>query len=546
MAAGPRLELTWPNKDRFLLVPKDDQGKPVWVERDHPAAHEVRLTREIATVGEVGPDPHADNTVFIGDSLDALRVMAEVPEYAATYRGKVKLIYADPPFNTGQTFTHYDDWMEHSVWLSFMRERLLLMRDLLAADGSVWIHLDDAEVHRMRCLMDEVFGADNFVAQVVWEKSYTRENRTDVSTTHEYLLLFVKSKVRWKTVRNVLPATDEQLARYTNPDDDPRGPWMSQPLHAKAEAGRRAAQFYDIETPAGRVVSPPPGTCWRVTRPRYDELVADGRLYFGQEGSAVPRVKKFLTEVQTGLVPTALWPYEEVGTSGTGKAEIQAVAPARQPFSTPKPERLLERVIHIASNPGDLVLDPFAGSGTTAAVAHKMGRRWATIELSPDTVDTFVKPRLSKVVEGDDAGGVTEHHNWIGGGGFRVVAVEPSLFEVGPGGMVLLRDDISSDDLARAMCGQLRFAYTPGDAPLVGRRGRMRLAVLSGVIGEEEMDDLLGHLDEAERLTVVAAGFLPGAADHLGSKSKGSRALKVPRDVLTATLRRTQRDGEAS
>ena len=176
MPAGPRLELTWPHKDEFLLVPKDDDGKPVWVSRDHPAAHEVRLTRGVAEVGEVTEgDPYSDNTVFVGDSLDALRVMCEVPEYAQRYRGKVKLVYIDPPFNTGQTFTHYDDWMEHATWLSFMRERLLLIRDLLAPDGSVWVHLDDAEAHRMRCLLDEIFGAQNFIARLVWEKTRAHE-----------------------------------------------------------------------------------------------------------------------------------------------------------------------------------------------------------------------------------------------------------------------------------------------------------------------------------------------------------------------------------
>jgi adenine-specific DNA-methyltransferase len=176
--ASTRLELTWPNKDKFLLVPKDADGKPVWVDHDHPAAHEVRLsdfTQVYGTVAEA--DPFADNLMFTGDSLDVLRILSRVPEYAKHYRGKVKLVCIDPPFNTGQTFTHYDDWMEHSTWLSFMRDRLLLIKDLLAADGSVWVHLDDAEVHRMRCLMDEVFGADNFVATIflAWTPTFLVE-----------------------------------------------------------------------------------------------------------------------------------------------------------------------------------------------------------------------------------------------------------------------------------------------------------------------------------------------------------------------------------
>jgi hypothetical protein len=170
-----RLELVWPGKDKFLLVPKDVDGKPVWVERDHPAASEVRLTDVTGSVGEVPNEPFNANLLFTGDSLDVLRVLTEVPEYRSRYRGKVKLVYIDPPFNTGQAFEHYDDWMEHSTWLSFMRERLLLIRELLAPDGSVWVHLDDAEQHRMRLLMDEVFGPANFIANVVWQKAYQPE-----------------------------------------------------------------------------------------------------------------------------------------------------------------------------------------------------------------------------------------------------------------------------------------------------------------------------------------------------------------------------------
>jgi adenine-specific DNA-methyltransferase len=231
--AGPRLELTWPHKDDFLLVPKDDDGKPVWVPREHPAANEVRLTSFIDEVGDVDDrDPHLDNTLFIGDSFDAMRVMCEVPEFAARYRGKVKLIYADPPFNTGQTFTHYDDWMEHATWLSFMRDRLMLMKDLLAPDGSLWMHLDDAEVHRMRCLMDEVFGASNFVATVVWQKVHSSKNSArQLSIDQDYIHIYAKNGGTWTPTP--LPRSDGMNARYGNPDNDLRGPWMSDNLTAR-------------------------------------------------------------------------------------------------------------------------------------------------------------------------------------------------------------------------------------------------------------------------------------------------------------------------
>ena len=435
--AGPRLELTWPHKDEFLLVPKDDDGRPVWVPRDHPAAHEVRLTTPVAAVGGVGADPYADDTVFVGDSLDALRVMCEVPEYAERYRGKVKLVYIDPPFNTGQTFTHYDDWMEHSVWLSFMRERLLLIRELLAPDGSVWVHLDDAEVHRMRCLLDEVFGSSGFIGTVVWENFYGRSNAAAISPSQNYILVYSpQSKERWKYTRNLLPRQGASLSKYSNPDDDPRGPWRSGPIFASEE--RHEGLMYEVETPSGRKIRPPRGSHWRMSKDDYEKMSEEGRIIYGSSGTGAPAIKLFLSEVQDGLVPRSLWPHVEVGHSQEGKREIQALFPAVEPFATPKPERLLERVIHIATDPGDIVLDCFGGSGTTAAVAHKMGRRWATVELSPATVADFVVPRLTKVVEGTDPGGITEAVGWAGGGGFRVVEVEPSLYEVGPGGLRLL------------------------------------------------------------------------------------------------------------
>ena len=529
--SGVRLELTWPHKDEFLLVPKDEDGKPVWVDRDHPAAHEVRLTRETSAVGTFdSSDPHLDNTIFVGDSLDAMRVMCEVPEFAERYAGKVKLIYADPPFNTGQTLTHYDDWMEHATWLSFMWDRLMAMKDLLAPDGSIWVHLDDAEVHRMRCLMDEVFGADYFIGTIIWQKSDTvRNDARRFSTAHDYILVY--GPPDWLV--NRLPRPESMNAVYKNPDNDPRGPWLPGTL---ISPGFRASGDFEVITPGGATHRAPVGTSWRVPRSTFDDLLADNRIWFGAKGTAAPQRKLFLSEAKDRVVDT-VWDVKEVGGNRQSKAEIKKLFPGEVPFSTPKPERLLERIIHIASNEGDLVFDPFAGSGTTAAVAQKMGRRWATSELSLENVDQFVAPRLAKVVEGEDLGGITEPVGWEGGGGFRTVVVEPSLYEVSADGMVFLRDDVSAEDLARAMAGQMRFTYTPEAAPFCGKRGRMLLAVVPGVVGVEEIDDLVAKLPENTRLTLAAGALLPGAADHLAKVSRGSRALKIPRDVLTRTLR---------
>lgn len=526
-----RLELTWPNKDKFLLVPKDQDGKPVWVDPDHPAAREVRLSDFGNSYGDVNEaDPYADNLMFCGDSLDVLRILAEVPEYARHYRGKVKLVYIDPPFNTGQTFTHYDDWMEHSTWLSFMRDRLLLIKELLSADGSVWVHLDDVEQHRMRCLMDEVFGAENFVATLVWQKKTSRDNRAAFSSAHDYLSVYSASP-RWRESRNRLADTGD----YSNPDNDPRGPWRSVPMTAQA-GHATASQFYTLTSPTGVQHEPPSGRCWTYTKERFQQLVADGRVYWPKGGDGKPRLKRY-PEDSEGLVPFTIWPADEVGDNPTAVREIRSLFGAAEAFSTPKPERLLERVIHIGSNPGDIVLDCFGGSGTTAAVAHKMGRRWVTAEILLDTVTTFTSPRLQKVVAGEDAGGITDSVGWAGGGGFREVAVAESMYELTPIG-VMLADWATNGRFARAVAGQLGFEWqSKKHAPFCGVRGRMRLAVFDGAVGVEEARDVVASLGEKERVTIVAKVVLEGVEEFLAENSRGSRVKKAPRDLLSGKTR---------
>lgn len=391
-----------------------------WVNKNQAkeVTHEVpyHLLRQEAVYGDA-----SENLLIQGDNLLALKAL--IPFYA----GRVKCIFIDPPYNTQSAFEHYDDKLEHSQWLSMMYPRLALLRELLAEDGSIWVTIDDNEAHYLKVLMDEIFGRNNFVANVFWQKTPTRENRTDVSAVHDHVLLFAKKREIWKDIRNALPASDSQLDRFTNPDNDPRGPWASLPAHAKAEKGRRQAQFFTVITPSGRTVDPPPGRCWLYTEPRFKEVVADNRIWFGADGTNVPRVKKFLSEVQSGLVPSTLWIYQEVGTNGQAKAEVVRLFPGETPFSTPKPEALLSRIIHIATNPGDLVLDSFLGSATTAAVAHKMGRRFIGIEMG-DHARTHCIPRLEKVIEGEQ-GGISEAVSWQGGGGFRFCTLGEAAFD---------------------------------------------------------------------------------------------------------------------
>ena len=366
-------------------------------------------------------DADSENLLIQGDNLDALKAL--LPYYA----GRVKCIAIDPPYNTQSAFQHYDDNLEHSTWLSLMYPRLELLRDLLTEDGSIWVFIDDNESHYLKVVMDEVFGRKNFVANIVWQKSHTRENRTDISTIHDSVLLFAKEREIFKNTRNALPSSTSQLERYTNPDNDPRGAWASLPAHAKAEKGRRQAQFFTITTPSGRTIDPPPGRCWLYTEDRFREMVADNRIWFGVEGGNAPRVKKFQSEVQAGLVPSTIWLHSEVGTTGTAKAELTQLFPGETPFSTPKPEGVIQRIVHIATNPGELVLDSFLGSGTSAAVAHKMGRRWIGIELGDHAV-THCVPRLKKVVDGEQ-GGISEAVGWKGGGGFRFCRLGPPIFD---------------------------------------------------------------------------------------------------------------------
>ncbi len=526
-----RLTLTWANKDRALL--SHGEAGYEWVDRDDPRAREVRLLDEVGRVGKVAGDA-TDNLLIRGDSLDALRALVHTPELAAEYRGKVKLVYIDPPFNTGQAFEHYNDSLEHSVWLGMMRERLVLIKELLSPEGSVWVHLDDAEMAYCKVLMDEIFGRQNFVATVVWQKSYTRENRTAVSTSHDSILVFAPLGQEWKLVRNSLPNSDAQLARYVNPDNDPRGPYKPTPMHAKAEKGRRQSQFYTITTPSGRLVDPPPGRCWLFTEPRYQEVLAEGRVYFGKSGDGVPTLKKFLSEVQAGLVPNTWWTHEEVGNTGTGKSEIVAMFSDQVPFSTPKPESLLARVVTVGSNAGDIVLDCFAGSGTTAAVAHKMGRRWVTVELSENTADTFTKPRLEKVVAGDDPGGITESAGWTGGGGFRDLRIASSCWQVldSDAGLEVYRaEGIDTATLRRAVAAQLGYALIEHPV-FTGVRGRSRLAVVDGVVDATAVADIAAALAEGETALVAGTSVTDDAQSTLRELNKGSRVVRIPRELF--------------
>jgi adenine-specific DNA-methyltransferase len=445
-----KLELTWIGKEnRPRLEPRILLEDP---ELSYHASHRV------------SENDIFDNRLIFGDNLLALKALEQ------EFTSRIRCIFIDPPYNTGSAFSHYEDGLEHSLWLSLVRDRLQLLRGLLSDDGVLWVTLDDHEAHYMKVLCDEVFGRSNFVANVIWEKKYSPQNNAIwLSDSHDHVLVFAKNKELWRPFK--LPRTEEMDARYRNLDNDSRGPWKPGDLLASLTGGQRGAQFartgissniYEIVTPSGRRVLPPPGTCWRYSENRFHELLEDNRVWFGPVGENVPAIKRFLSEVQDGVVAKTIWSREEVGDNQEAKREVSAFNP-QNVFATPKPERLLERVLRLSTTEGDWVLDSFAGSGTTGAVAQKMGRRWIMVELG-EHIHTHVIPRLRKVIGGEDVGGITTSVDWKGGGGFRYYRLAPSLLEKDKWGNWVINKEYNSAMLAEALCKLEGFTYAPSDS----------------------------------------------------------------------------------
>lgn len=389
--------------------------------KDTPREVPYHLLKREAAYGDAGAA--ADNLIIQGDNLLALKAL--IPFYA----GRVKCIFIDPPYNTQSAFEHYDDNLEHSQWLSMMYPRLVLLRELLAEDGSIWVTIDDNEAHYLKVLMDEVFGRKNFVASIAWQKAFAKKSKAQISGSHDHILICAKSASSWS--RNLLPREGKALEAFKNPDNDHRGPWQSVAYSVQSEDAERRQEYrYAIELPSGRKVMPPTGRHWNGLPSRTEELRNDNRLWFGKDGDNAPRLKVFLNEVQDGIVPDTWWSHGDAGSNQDSKKELLQLFPGIEPFGTPKPEALMHRIISIASNHGDIVLDSFLGSGTTAAVAHKMGRRYIGIEMG-DHARTHCVPRLEKVIAGEQ-GGISQAVGWQGGGGFSFHTLgEPAFDEHG-------------------------------------------------------------------------------------------------------------------
>lgn len=432
-----------------------------------------RLLQEVPSHSFGNPD--FTNMLIQGDNLEALKAL--LPFYA----GQVKCIYIDPPYNTRSAFKHYDDNLEHTRWLAMMWPRLELLRDLLAEDGSIWVSIDDNEGHYLKVIMDEVFGRKNFVDTVIWRKNYSpKSSARHFSSDHDYIIVYAKDADGFKP--NLMPRAEKQNKAYQNRDTDPRGPWKTSDLSAR---NFYSLGKYPITTPSGRkVAGPPGGNYWRVSEESFWRLNADNRIWWGKNGDSIPQIKRFLSEVKQGVTPQTFWSYEDVGHTQEAKKEILYLF-NNDVFLTPKPERLLERILHIATNPGDLVLDSFLGSGTTAAVAHKMGRRYIGIEMGEHAA-THCAPRLNKVIEGEQ-GGISQSVGWQGGGGFRFYRLGPPVFDENGH----IRGDIRFPTLA----AHVWFSETntpwngKGKSPFLGIHGSSAYALLyNGILGDKRPD----------------------------------------------------------
>jgi adenine-specific DNA-methyltransferase len=483
----PKLELTWIGKDqRPRLEPRILIEDP---EKSYHAKHRV-------SDGDL-----FDNMLIRGDNLLGLKALEQ------KFTGKVKCVFIDPPYNTGSAFEHYDDGLEHSVWLGLMCARLEIIWKLIAPDGTLWISIDDDEMPYLRVMLDGLVGRDKFIAANVWQKRYSRENREAIGDAHEYVLVYAKNPLKFKLHRNKVPFTEAQAAIYKNPNKDPKGRWRAIPMTAQ-EGHATKEQFYEIVTPGGAIHRPSQGRCWALSKATFEKLRSEGRIYFGKDGNGQPNVIRYLSEVE-GVVPWTWWPHEEAGHTDEAKKEIHALFGKVSAFDTPKPERLIQRVIHIATNPGDLVLDSFLGSGTTAAVAHKMGRRWIGIELG-EHCETHCLPRLQKVVDGEDPGGITKAVNWQGGGGFRYYHLAPSLIKTDQWGNSVINPEFNPELLAEAVCKVEGFEYAPSQEQY-WQHGKASeqdfIYVTTQTLTRPQLEELSHAVGENRSLLVCCAAF---------------------------------------
>lgn len=507
-----KLELTWIGKDaRPKLEPRILLGDP---SMSYHAKHRVTSADFFG------------NQLIFGDNLLALKALEQ--EYA----GKVKCVFIDPPYNTGSAFAHYDDGVEHSLWLSLIRDRLEIIRRLLSEDGSLWITIDDNEAHYLKVLCDEVFGRNNFIGNAIWEKADSpRMDAQFYSVRHDHLLTYAKdlSRTQWNRL------SSDTASHYDKVDDSGRMYYLK-PLRAMGGQGdsrlARPTLYYPLIAPDGSEVYPKrqDGTdgAWRWNKAKVEAESERIDWIRGRNGWTANY--RIYAEENSTRPPETIWVHSEVGSNRTSKAEVKALFPDLIPFGTPKPEQLLQRVISIATNPSDLVLDSFAGSGTTGAVAHKMGRRWIMIELG-EHCHTHIIPRLRKVIDGEDQGGISQAVNWKGGGGFRYYRLAPSLLQQDRWGQWVINKEYNAEMLAAAICKLEGFTYAPSDAHYWQHGTSTEsdfIYVTTQSLAPDQLQALSDEVGEGRSLLVCCSAFR-GAA----SRYPNLTVKKIPKMVLS-------------
>lgn len=651
-----RLELTWYNKDKALIPTEHGKYSYRWVEPNDPRYAEVHAliydeyvkgrqsekSEDFSYSERAELQPQDDNLLILGESGNVLDTLNRVPELADKYRGNVKLVYVDPPFNTSQTFASYEDNLEHSIWLTMMRDRLQKLKQLLADDGSIWVHLDMVENHRMRLLLDEVFEG-HFITEIAWQKADSPRNDADFfSSDHDIILVYAKNS-SFKVNGTARTAADN--ARFSNPDNDPKGAWWDDNPSAPG-ARTHQGMVYAIQQPiTGELIYPARGRCWSFGQEDILDFMNGWALYKLEIledaekraelcGVPVEEVRQDVAAIvldmpleeareqaqkvydrgnwptyilrsggtggfgRKSYIPTRLnvprtwWANEEVGHNRTAKSEIKALFANENPFSTPKPEKLLERIIHIATKPGDIVLDCFAGSGTTAAVAQKMGRRWVTCELLEFNFNHYTRPRLEMVVNDKDYGGITRSKgervpadgvelpegvspddaalftkvlnklvaedvelkknatvkaikkmaktkrtkdviNWRGGGGFQVAHLDLPCYDYDEEyKQVIIKCAHDEKRLARSVAANLGFYMLEEGSAFTAWRGKTCLKVVAGTANKELVDALVERLPQGMRLMLAAVSIPDGVRQYARKRSKGSKLLVIADDLF--------------
>lgn len=509
------------------MTNKKQRLELTWIGKNERPRLEPRILLEDPELSYRAPKRVSENDIFDnrlihGDNLLALKALEQ------EFCGKVKCIFIDPPYNTGSAFEQYDDGLEHSIWLSLMRDRIEILHSLLAENGSLWITIDDNEAHYMKVMCDEVFGRFNFVANAVWQKKYTVANDSKwLSKSHDHVLIYARNKEIWRPYR--LPRTEDMDARYRNPDNHPKGPWKATPIYAK-RSGSEKEQAFSFKFKNGVVWSAPRNTSPRFSEEKLRQLDENDEIWFGADGTATPTRKTFLSELKIeGPPASTLWLHSDVGNNHEAREEAKSSNPDI-PFATPKPEKLLKRVLELSTQPGDLVLDSFAGSGTTGAVAHKMGRRWIMIELGLHC-ETHIASRLHRIVDGTDAIGITKAVGWEGGGGFRFFRLAPSLLEKDKWGNWVIDKKYRPEMLAEAICKLEGFRYEP-DPEVFWMHGRSTetdfLYVTTQNMSRDQLEFISNQVGRGRTLIICCSAFRAERDEFPNLTLK-----KIPQSVLS-------------